>query len=106
MAELVLHPDVQFNGPADIEAAAYGTAFQVHASLSRDLSQISDEVWGRAAGLVCYHEVTVTAELLDRMPNCRVVVRAGVGFDNIDLDAAGARGIAVCNRSEEHTSEL
>lgn len=106
MAELVLHPDVQFAGPADIEAAAYGTDFQVHASQSRDLSQITGDVWARAAGLVCYHEVTVTAELLDRMPNCRVVVRAGVGFDNIDLDAAGARGIAVCNTPDYGTMDV
>lgn len=106
MAELVLHPDVQFNGPADIEEGAYGGGFQVHASLSRDLSEIPEAIWRRAAGLVCYHEVTVTADLLDRMPNCRVVVRAGVGFDNIDLAAAGARGIAVCNTPDYGTTDV
>ena len=106
MAELVLHPDVQFAGPADIETAAYGADFRVHASQSRDLSQIADDVWARAAGLVCYHEVTVTADLLDRMPRCRVVVRAGVGFDNIDLAAAGARGIAVCNTPDYGTTDV
>lgn len=106
MTELILHPDVQFDGPADIEAAVYGSAFRIHASLSRDLSQIPDDVWRRAAGLVCYHEVTVTADLLDRMPDCRVVVRAGVGFDNIDLAAAGARGIAVCNTPDYGTMDV
>jgi phosphoglycerate dehydrogenase-like enzyme len=106
MAEIVLHPDVQFDGPPDIEAAAYGADFRIHASLSRDLSQIPDEVWRRAAGLVCYHEVTVTADLLDRMPGCRVVVRAGVGFDNIDLAAAGACGIAVCNTPDYGTMDV
>lgn len=106
MAELVLHPDVQFDGPADIEAAAYGADFRIHASPSRDLSQIPDDVWRRAAGLVCYHEVTVTADLLDRMPDCRVVVRAGVGFDNIDLAAAGTRGIAVCNTPDYGTMDV
>lgn len=106
MAELILHPDVQFDGPADIEAAVYGDGFQVHASPSRDLSGIPETVWRRAAGLVCYHEVTVTAGMLDRMPNCRVVVRAGVGFDNIDLAAAGARGIGVCNTPDYGTTDV
>jgi phosphoglycerate dehydrogenase-like enzyme len=106
MPEIVLHPDVQYNGLADIEAAAYGHEFQVHASLSKDLSQIGDEIWKKAAGLVCYHEVTVTAGMLDRMPNCRVVVRAGVGFDNIDLKAAGERGIAVCNTPDYGTMDV
>jgi phosphoglycerate dehydrogenase-like enzyme len=106
MPEIILHPDVQYNGPADVEAAVYGDQFQIHASLSRDLSQIGDELWKKAAGLVCYHEVTVTADLLDRMPNCRAVVRAGVGFDNIDLKAAGERGIAVCNTPDYGTMDV
>lgn len=106
MAELILHPDVQFDGPPDIEAAVYGSEFRIHHSLSRDLSLIPDAVWREAAALVCYHEVTVTADLLDRMPACRVVVRAGVGFDNIDLAAAGARGIAVCNTPDYGTMDV
>jgi lactate dehydrogenase-like 2-hydroxyacid dehydrogenase len=43
---------------------------------------------------------------MDRMPKCRVVVRAGVGFDNIDLAAAGARGIAVCNTPDYGTMDV
>jgi D-3-phosphoglycerate dehydrogenase / 2-oxoglutarate reductase len=37
----------------------------------------------------------VTAGLLDRLPNLRVVARCGVGLDNIDIAAAHARGISV-----------
>ena len=37
----------------------------------------------------------ITAEILDAMPNCRVVVRYGVGVDTLDLDAATERAI-VC----------
>ena len=44
--------------------------------------------------------------MLDRMPRCQVVVRAGVGFDNIDLAAAGARGIAVCNTPDYGTTDV
>jgi phosphoglycerate dehydrogenase-like enzyme len=44
--------------------------------------------------------------MLDRMPSCRVVVRAGVGFDNIDLKAAGERGIAVCNTPDYGTMDV
>ncbi|MFB6195654.1 MAG: C-terminal binding protein [Haloplanus sp.] len=40
---------------------------------------------------------TVDAEMLDRMPNCRVVSRTGIGFDNVDLDAATERGVYVTN---------
>ncbi len=37
------------------------------------------------------------AELLDRFPGIRVLANYGVGFDNIDVAAATARGVAVCN---------
>jgi D-3-phosphoglycerate dehydrogenase len=39
----------------------------------------------------------VDAALLDAMPGCRVVSRTGIGFDNVDLDAATERGVYVTN---------
>lgn len=39
----------------------------------------------------------VDGDLLDAMPNCRVVSRTGIGFDNVDLDAATERGVYVTN---------
>jgi D-3-phosphoglycerate dehydrogenase / 2-oxoglutarate reductase len=35
--------------------------------------------------------------LFERLPNLKVVVRGGVGFDNIDIDAATDAGVVVCN---------
>src|SRR5262245_12136154 len=39
----------------------------------------------------------VTADLLARAPRLRIVARAGTGVDNVDVDAASARGILVVN---------
>lgn len=39
----------------------------------------------------------VTGHLLSRLPNLKVIGRYGVGFDNIDVEAATERGIAVIN---------
>ncbi len=38
-----------------------------------------------------------TGDVLDRYPSIRVLSNFGVGFDNIDIDAATRRGVAVCN---------
>lgn len=106
MPGLILHPDVQFAGPADIEEGVYGDAFRLWASRSDSLAAIPATVWQQALALVCYHEVEVDQAMLERLPNCRVVVRAGVGFDNIDLDAAGRMGIAVCNTPDYGTMDV
>lgn len=39
----------------------------------------------------------VNAQVIDAMKNVRVIVRYGIGVDNVDLDAARAHGIPVCN---------
>lgn len=47
-------------------------------------------------GLIVRNRTQVTAELLDRCPNVKVVGRLGVGLENIDLAACKARGVEVC----------
>lgn len=52
---------------------------------------------GTAHALVIRSATTVDAEMLAAAPQLRAIARAGVGVDNIDLAAAGARGIIVVN---------
>lgn len=106
MPNIILQPDVQFDGEADLEQAVYGSRYQVHISQSKNLGKIPEATWREAVAMVCYHEIEVNDAVLDRMPNCRVVVRAGVGFDNIDLAAAGKRGVAVCNTPDYGTMDV
>jgi D-3-phosphoglycerate dehydrogenase/(S)-sulfolactate dehydrogenase len=48
-----------------------------------------------ATALVVRNRTQVTADLLDAAPLLKVIARAGVGLDNIDINAADARGIVV-----------
>ncbi|MEE8533165.1 MAG: hydroxyacid dehydrogenase, partial [Alphaproteobacteria bacterium] len=48
-------------------------------------------------GLAVRSATKVTARLLEAAPNLKVVGRAGVGVDNIDVAAATARGVVVMN---------
>ena len=50
-----------------------------------------------ADALIVRSAVQVDAALLDHAPKLRVVGRAGVGVDNVDLEAATRKGIAVMN---------
>ena len=48
-------------------------------------------------GLAIRSATRATADLIDRADNLRVIGRAGIGVDNIDIPAASARGIVVMN---------
>ncbi|MCF2572762.1 phosphoglycerate dehydrogenase [Brevibacterium sp. UCMA 11754] len=49
-----------------------------------------------AVGAIAASE-PVTAQMLAAAPTLKVLARAGVGYDNVDIDAAGELGIRVCN---------
>ena len=61
------------------------------------------EIVGEHDGMIVRSGVQVTAEVLARPGRLKVIARAGVGVDNIDLDAATARGILVMNSAEAST---
>ena len=50
-----------------------------------------------ADALVVRSATRVTDELMSKAPKLRVVGRAGVGVDNMDIDAATHRGVVVMN---------
>lgn len=52
----------------------------------------------QGARVVVTKEIPVDAELLSQFPDTvQLIVEAGTGYNNIDLDAARAKGITVCN---------
>lgn len=42
----------------------------------------------------------ITKEMIDRAAKCKIIARVGVGLDNIDVEAAKAKGIRVINAVE------
>lgn len=85
------------------------TRFAVDVDPDSDLS----ERIGEYDAIVVRSKTKLTAELLERAGRLRVIGRAGVGVDNVDVDAATRRGIIVANAPEstvvsaaEHTIGL
>ena len=48
----------------------------------------------------------VTAEVIAAAKNLKIVVRAGAGYDNVDLEAAKARGIVVMNTPGQNSNAV
>ena len=58
------------------------------------------ELIGDIDGLVIRSGTKVTADVIARADNLKVIGRAGIGVDNVDVAAATARGIVVVNTPE------
>jgi D-3-phosphoglycerate dehydrogenase len=56
-----------------------------------------------ADGMIVRSATRITAKLMDKAPQLRVIGRAGVGVDNIDVRAATQRGIVVMNAPDGNT---
>ena len=78
-----------------------------------DADSALEEIIDRYDAIVVRSATKLTADLIDRAVNLKVIGRAGVGVDNVDVDAATRRGIVVANAPEstvvsasEHTIGL
>jgi D-3-phosphoglycerate dehydrogenase len=65
-------------------------------NLPKTKGKVADEI-ADADALLVRSATKVTAELLEKAPKLVVIGRAGVGVDNVDLDAATRKGVLVMN---------
>src|SRR5512144_1923428 len=79
--------------PAGIELLKSQPGWNVIVSNPKEYAQHLAE----ADALIVRSAVKVTPEVLEKAPSLRVIGRAGVGVDNVDLDAATAAGVLVMN---------
>ncbi len=70
--------------------------FDVDVDGESELAEIID----RYDGIVIRSETRLTADLIERAGRLKVIGRAGVGVDNVDVDAATRQGIVVANAPE------
>ncbi|MHB8157455.1 MAG: phosphoglycerate dehydrogenase [Desulfocucumaceae bacterium] len=61
------------------------------------------EIIAQYDGMIVRSATKVTAKVFDRAENLKVVGRAGVGVDNIDLEAATRKGVLVVNAPDGNT---
>ena len=65
-----------------------------------DVDSPLEEIIGRYDGIVIRSATKLTADLIDHAERLKVIGRAGVGIDNVDVEAATRRGIVVANAPE------
>lgn len=76
------------------------TALDAHSEL---------ELVGRiehADAIMLYHNLAISRSTIEHLKQCRLIVRCGVGFDNVDHAFARSRGIDVANVPDYGTEEV
>lgn len=81
-------------------AAAHGITYEVATGLAGDALR---EALARHDGAICRSGVKITADALAGNHRLKAIVRAGVGTDNIDKEAATRQGIVVMNTPAGNT---
>ncbi len=102
---IVLIPD-RIKLPASVEYGILGDNVELLAPEAVHIREIRDDIWRSADAIIAWHDLYFSADLIWKLDNCKVLVRAGVGFDNVDLRAAGAKGIPVCNVPDYGTNDV
>jgi D-3-phosphoglycerate dehydrogenase len=76
--------------------------FEVDVLLGLEQGELLKRI-GDYDGLIVRSATKVTAEVIERAENLKAVGRAGIGVDNIDVEAATKRGILVANAPASNT---
>lgn len=88
--------------PEGLEVLRATAALAVEDHTTDDRTALAGALRG-ASGLIVRSRTKVDAELIDASDALEVIGRAGAGVDNIDMDAATRRGIAVLNAPGANT---
>jgi C-terminal binding protein len=67
------------------------------------------ELFGKvddADAVMMYHTIAITRATIERLSRCRLIVRCGVGVDNVDHAFAASRGIPVANVPDYGTEDV
>ena len=88
--------------PAGVEVLKKHPEFEVDVMPNLSEDELV-KIIGEYDAMLTRSQIRFTKRLIDAGTNLKVIGRCGVGVDNIDIPAATARGIVVCNTPESNT---
>ncbi len=88
-----------------IECEVLGNDVDVVALNAMGEDEVLDEIVDADAVLL-YHLISLTEKSISRMERCKLIVRGGVGYDNVDWRLARKKGINVCNVPDYGTEDV
>ena len=62
---------------------------------ARTKEDVKAAVWD--ADVVLFSDIAIDREVIDALQHCKLIIRYGIGYDNVDTKYAAEKGIFVCN---------
>ncbi len=92
-------------GNPDIEQRILGDVAEIAPLDSSDEKDLAGRIED-AHAIMLYHCLSLTRFTIERLRQCKLIVRCGVGYDNVDFHCARERGIPVANVPDYGTEEV
>src|SRR5690242_21947284 len=79
---------------------AIGAGFET--DFCANAAEVTDEQWANADTVVG----SCPPQYIDKLHKCRIFVKSGVGYDDVDIERFGKLGMPVCNTPDYGTREV
>ena len=97
-----IEPDLKWE---EEELGKYGhVTFEVHQLKFRSEPDLVETIVD--ADMILVNMVKMTASVIDQLERCRLILRHGVGYDNVDVSAATKKGIRVAYEPDYCSDEV
>jgi len=106
MSFLVYTPDAVYDDGGVLERQIGGDLIDLRVEKWQGQAELNAELLAKADGLLVWQMVTLDEATIAKLENCKIIVRCGTGYNNIDVPAATRKGIPVCNTPDYGTAEV
>ena len=94
-----------YQEPYDIEQKAFNEKVEFINFNSREENTFGEETLRKLDVLLVFH-ARITEKTIKNLHNCKIIVRYGVGTDNVELDTLKKYGIPLCNTPDYGIEEI
>lgn len=96
---------LDYSVEAEIEQAVIGPETEITLYQAEQECELPDSISELDAVLV-WHHIEVTKSIIDKLYNCKLIIRIGTGYDSVDYKYAGEKGIPVLNVPDYGTEDV
>lgn len=96
---------LDYSTEAEIERKVIGPEADIILYQAEQETDLPDSISELDAVLV-WHHIEVTKSIIDKLSNCKFIIRIGTGYDSVDYRYAGEKGIPVLNVPDYGTEDV